>query len=284
MKIQGLDLVKKWEENLTWDGILEMEAQGTDVSEIKKRFIERQKAQEEAEIAARKAYEEENKYLNILRFTSNKVEDKNILNKTNISKIESIVSASRNPESQLIKETVGTPPFWGLFGKSKWENNIKESDLLLTSVVQCHPQLWKGIVDDVSPASYLLVYSLNPKYMRNVEVLKKVSKLVNDFRDNDTLDTSKYSANMLKLHEDLDNPESTPHVILDKTLLNEIGINEDSADIRITSNYLYTTSPLPNNKLPSDGILPFIRFREKDLKLDSSFGYATRLIPGKYYE
>ncbi len=270
--------MKNWEDRLTWDQILEMERNGTDVSEIKANFLKKQAAEK----AANEGFE---KALNTLRFTMEKVEDSLIPNKTDITKIEKLVDDCKNPGSKIIKDTVGKPPFFGLFGKGKWEEGIKNSDVVFASVVQCHPQLWKKITDDITPASYLLVYSLNPKYMRNIEVLKKVSKLVNDFRELDSAELNgKYSPEMVKLHADLDNPQSTPHVVLDKTLLQEIGIAEDDANIRLAHDYAYGHTPLKNNQLPSDGMLPFIRHKEKDFGVDVNFAYAMSLIPSKYYE
>lgn len=219
----------------------------------------------------------------ILRFTMGQVDPSQIANKTDLQKLNAIIdSESRNPQSQFIREVVGKPPM--LFGKGKWENNIRNSDILFGSVVQCHPQLWQKVTEDISPAAYLMVYSLNPKYSRDVETLKKVSLLLNEFRDMDLSEsTHQYSTQMKDLHEELDDPNSTPHVVLDSTLLSQIGITDEDADIRITSMYAYAHTQFPNNRLPSDGILPFIRYREPNLSVDVNFSYATKLIPAKYY-
>lgn len=270
MKIPGMNFAQNWEDNLTWEGILELEAQGADVTEIKERFLAKQKKEEATTEVS-----------NTLRFTMDEVSDELIPNKTNITKLESLLNECRNPNSQLVRDCIGKPPM--LFGKAKWEENIKSSEILYTAVVQCHPQLWKGITSDITPAAYLIVYSLNPKYIRNVEALKKVAKLLNEFRDIEDIDETKYSKEMLKLYRELDDPQSTPHIALDKTLLSEIGINED-ADIRITNDYVYDDTPLPNNRLPSDGILPYIRLKEKNLSTKTSFSYAARLIHSKYYK
>lgn len=270
--------MNNWQENLTWEQIIEMEEQGCDVSEIKENFMK-----EEARIMKEEAQNEET--LNILRFTMDHIDEKYVPNKTNVTKIESMINDCRNPQSEIIKDTVGKPLLWGLLGKDKWEEGIKDSDVLFTSVVQCHPQLWEEVTEDIAPAVCLLVYSLNSKYMRNIEVLKKVSKLLGDFRDLEYSDVEgNYSGEMVQLHRDLDNPGSMPHKVLDKTLLQEIGITEQNADIRITNEIILESTPLKNKRLPSDGILPFIRFKEKNFGVDVSFSYATRIIPSKYYE
>ncbi|MCT4582093.1 MAG: hypothetical protein N4A35_11795 [Flavobacteriales bacterium] len=275
MKFPGMnriqELTQQWEQNLSWEQILELEAQGTDVSEIKQRFLAKQQQLEELE-----------KNANILRYTNAELDPKFIPNPTKIAKLKPWFEQCKNPDSPIIRDTVGKAPL--LFGKSKWAENIRSSEILLTAVVQCDPQLWKSITDEITPASYLLVYSLNPKYARNIEVMKKVAKLLNDYREQTIHDPSKYSKTMLQLHKDLDQPQSTPHLTIDSTLLKEIGIEEADADIRVASNYIYSYTPLPNNMLPSDGILPFIRFREKNLRTKDSFAYATRLIPAKYYQ
>lgn len=269
--------MQDWEDRLTWDDILEMEAQGCDMKDIKERFLARQ----EAEKVLSEQFE---KYSNALRFTMDEVDNENIGNKTDILKIEHLINECRNPESQIVKDTIGKPPFLGLLGKDKWINDVKSSDVLYASVIQCHPQLWEQVTEDITPASYLMVYSLNPQYSRNVEVLKKVSKLLNDFRDREDIELSNYSASMQNLYKELDDPQSAPHILLDTTLLREIGIEEPNADIRVTNGYIYDDTPLPNKKLPSDGILPFIRFKEQNFGVDISFSYATRLIPGNYYQ
>lgn len=223
-----------------------------------------------------------NEVYSMLRFTMEQVDTNLIPNQTNVNKLTSMINECRNPQSQIIRDTVGKPPMLG--NKEKWAEGIKNSDVIFTSVVQCHPQLWEKVIEDITPAAYLLVYSLNPKYSQNIEILKKVSKLVNDFRDMEYSEVEgKYSKEMLNLHSDLDNPSSEPHTVLDTTLLKEIGITDEMSDIRITNNFIYDDTPIPNNRLPSDGILPFIRFREKDFGVDANFGYAMRLIPAKYY-
>lgn len=267
MKIPGM---QNLEDRYTWDEIVKLEADGYDMKDIKERFLVKQAKREEEE-----------KYAQILRYTMDKVEDKHILNKTNIAKLDSMVDECRNPESKIIKDTLDGPPFWGLFGKSKYEEGVRKTDLFYASVVQCHPQFWKKILEDLTPGVLLLTFSTNPKYMRNVEVLKKVSKLLSDFRDRD--DVSRYSAAMQKLHNDLNDPSSKPHVVLDITLLSEIGITDTDANIRLAYSYIYTYSKVPNKKLPSDGMIPYLRFRPKEFEVEGSIGYHTRMIPSKYY-
>lgn len=267
MKIPGM---QNLEDRYTWDDIVKLESEGYDMKEIKERFLVKQAKREEEE-----------KYAQILRYTMDPVEDKYILNKTDITKLESMVDEYRDPKSKIIKDSLGGPPFWGLFGKSKWEEGIRKADLFYASVVQCHPQFWKKILEDLTPGVILLAYSLNPKYMRDVKVMKKVSKLLSDFRDRD--DISRYSAAMQKLHNDLNDPSSLPHVVLDITLLSEIGITETDADIRLAFNYIYTDSNVPNKKLPSDGIIPYINYRDKGFKVSTAFGYATEMVHSKYY-
>ncbi len=217
-----------------------------------------------------------------LRFTMEQVDASLIPNKTDVSKLTSMISEFRNPSSQIIRDTVGKPPKLG--NKGKWEDGIKNSDIIFASVVQCHPQLWKKVTGNITPASYLFVFSLNPKYSQNLEVLKKVSKLLNDFRDMERSEVkSNYSKEMLKLHSDLNNPSSTPHTVLDTTLLTKVGITDEMSDIRITNGFIYDNTPLPNKRLPSDGILPFLRFKEKGFGTNVSFSYAMRLIPAQYY-
>ncbi len=234
----------------------------------------------------RQEYEERvalnNEVLNKLRFSMEAVDDALIPNKTNIRKISNMVLECRDPQSQIIKDTVGKPPLIG--NKEAWADGIRNADVVFTSVVQCHPQLWEKVIDDITPAAYVLVYSLNPQYSQNIEVLKKVSGLLNEFTDMELYDVEeKYSDAMVELYKDLDNPESRPHVELDTSLLKEIGITDEKCGIRVVTGFIYTDTPLPNKRLPSDGLLPFIRFREKDFGTDDNFGYAMRLIPAKYY-
>lgn len=259
-------LTPEYVKNMSWDDIIEMEKQGTDVSKLKEMYLEIQAKEEAADN---------------LRFTMEKIDESLIHNKTNITKLESLIDDLRNPDSEIIRDTVGKPP---MMGKDKWREDIKNSDLLYASVVQCHPQLWEKIISDITPAAYVFVYSQNPEYMRDIETLKKVSLLLNEFRDMDENEVKEeYSKKMFKLYKDLNDPQSSIHTILDNTLLEEIGITEDT-DIRAATNFIYDDTPLKNECLPSDGMLPFLRFKEKGFGEDANFAYATRLIPSKYYE
>lgn len=77
--------MQDWEDRLTWDDILEMEAQGCDMKDIKERFLARQ----EAEKVLSEQFE---KYSNALRFTMDEVDNENIGNKTDILKIEHLIN------------------------------------------------------------------------------------------------------------------------------------------------------------------------------------------------
>lgn len=277
-KLQGMDILKNWEENLTWEGILELEANGSDVADIKKKYIARKKKEEEEYIAEQKRNKEEEELSSILRFTMQEVNDNINPNKTNLSKLDSIKREIKNPDSKIVKDLIGKKPL--LFGKSKWIKGVKNSEILYTSVIQCHPQLWQEVTLDITPALTLLVYSMNPKYSKNIEILKSVSKYLNIFGSQEEIDKAKYSKKMIQLYNDLNNPQSMPHLILDSTILNDLNLNVE-ADIRVTSSFVYQFSPLPNKKLPSNGIIPYIRYKKLDTK--TNFGFATRIIDSKYY-
>ncbi|MBB4118113.1 hypothetical protein GGR32_000385 [Mesonia hippocampi] len=267
MKLPGMNIAQNWEENLTWEGILDLESKGVDVTEIKERFLIRQKKQEEID-----------KYSNILRFTLEKVDAQFITNKTNIDKLENLDTAINNPTHQMAKDTI-KPPL--LFGKSKWRNDVTNAKIIYSSVIQSDKRLWEKVTSDITPAAVLLVYSINPKYAKNIAVLKKTSKYLNDFRDLDAIDKSKFSKNMVKLYNKLNDAQSSVHITLDETILDDLNI-EANADIRVVSFYVYDDTPLPNKKLPSDGIIPFAWYRALETSNDN-FGYGTKIIPAKYY-
>ncbi|MFV0565093.1 MAG: hypothetical protein ACK5NB_04575 [Flavobacteriaceae bacterium] len=269
MKFPGINTAKNWEENLSMKDVLKMEKQGVDVSGLKERILEREEQKNQSK-----------KFRNTLRFTMEKVDDAYIENKTNLSKLEAIQADVNNPKSQLVKNTIGGEPL--LFGKAKWQSNVANAKIIYAAVVQADSQLWEKITSDITPALILYVYSTNPKYAKNISVIKQVSKHLNDFRKMKEIDQNKYSKNMVKLYNDLNDPQSRPHFVLDETILNDLGIEPD-ADIRIVFDYIYDNTPLPNKRLPSDGIIPFAWFRGLQSVKDG-FGYSTRMVPAKYYQ
>ncbi len=273
-------------ENLTREEVEKMQAQGTDVSELWQ-YVE---ANEEKELQF--------EAIQRARFMVKEGEHHKLLpNVTDLTKIQPHLNAMRAETNQFLVDTIGKKP--RLFGKGSRQKKLDRAELLLTSVVQCHPDFWTKIdrkemakrdpEDQITPAFVVLLYSHNPLFSTDIEkatlVLKTISANLNDLRDMDELPKDAPKS-VRKLYKKLNDPSSIFQIVLDDDILQFIGIEQSADDLQLIATTILMTSAsfklMPQAYLPSDGILPFIQ--TKDLGPKDSLTRGADYIPGKYYQ
>ena len=234
----------------TYEQLKEMEGQGYDVKELLEKY---------------EKGENKNQLLDRIRFENIDMEKSQIPNPTDIGLLKPFMNTRLDVNSDLIKKSMSAP----LIGKDKWKQKVEEGEVILSTVVQCAPQLW-NVNEDIGYAMLVCALVENGEYKNNTSLLKVISKLLNDFRDEDKLPEG-LSRQMSDLYANLDNPDSTFDIKIDQTLLDAYNVEFEnkkliSNDIRVAT---IGFSDNENDKLPkqaiaSDGLLPFIGFNNRN--------------------
>ncbi len=259
--------MEEWRKNLTREEVEKMQAQGTDVSELWQ-YVEANEAKEASFEQA--------------RFTMEEINPAHLYNPTNIDGLQEHLNGARDEANQFLVDTIGKKP--RLFGKGKREEQLRRAELLLTSVVQCHPTFWTEYDEELLPALFVIVYSLEKPTRNDVALLKKISLALNEFRDMDEL-SKDAPKSVRKLYKNLNDPESRFTVILDDDILQYMGIEGSADTMKICVDTLSLwgdLKKLPNQFLPTDGIIPMIQ--TKDMKSGDNVLRGADFIPAKYYQ
>ena len=239
-------------EDYTYEQLKEMEGQGFDVKELLEKF---------------EKGENKNQLLDRIRFENVDMETSKIPNPTDVNLLKPYMYSKIDINSELFKKSLSAP----LMGKDKWLEKVKQGEVILSTVVQCAPQLWE-VNEDVGYGMLVCALVEEGEYKNNPLFLKAISELLNNFRDlaEDELPEG-LSEQMNKLYYDLDNPDSTFDIKIDQSLLDAYAFEFDnkkvsSNDIRVAT---IGFSDIENDKLPrkalgSDGLLPFISFNDRN--------------------
>ncbi|MBJ2175793.1 hypothetical protein JBL43_16180 [Aureibaculum sp. A20] len=237
-------------EDYTYEQLKDMETKGYDVQELLEKY---------------EKGENKHQLLERLRFEDVTIDISKIPNATNASRLIPFMNKRLNPDSDLIKKSISAP----LMGKDKWKKNVEEGEVILSTVVQCAPQLWE-VNEDIGYAMLVCALVENNEFKNNPLFLKTISKLLNDFRDAEELPTG-LSEKMIQLHKDLDDPDSTFDLKIDQTLLDAYNVEFEnkkvsSSDIRVATIGFSDSQneKLPRKAVPSDGLLPFIAFKDRN--------------------
>ncbi|QCX38091.1 hypothetical protein FF125_06485 [Aureibaculum algae] len=237
-------------EDYTYEQLKDMEKQGYDVKELLEKY---------------EKGENKHQLLNRLRFEDVAMDISKIPNATDVSRLIPFMNKRLDPNSDLIKKSISVP----LMGKDKWIKNLEEGEVILSTVVQCAPQLWE-VNEDIGYAMLVCALVENNEFKNNPSFLKTISKLLNDFRDAEELPTG-LSEKMIQLHKDLDDPDSTFDIKIDQTLLDAFNVEFEnkkvtSSDIRVATIGFSDSQneKLPRKAIPSDGLLPFIAFKDRN--------------------
>ncbi|MEP2237903.1 MAG: hypothetical protein ABJI22_06050 [Maribacter sp.] len=239
-------------EDYTYEQLKEMEGQGFDVKELLEKY---------------EKGENKNQLLDRIRFENVDMEKSQIPNPTDVMLLKPYLYSKIDINSELFKKSMSAP----LMGKDKWLEKVKQGEVILSSVVQCAPQLW-DVNEDVGYGMLVCALVEEGEYKNNPLFLKAVSALLNNFRDleEDELPEG-LSEQMSKLYYDLDNPDSTFDIKLDQSLLDAYAFEFDnkkisSKDIRVATIGFSDSEndKLPRKALGSDGLLPFIAFNDRN--------------------
>ncbi len=239
-------------EDYTYEQLKDMESQGFDVKELLEKY---------------EKGENKNQLLDRIRFENVDMEKSQIPNPTDVGLLRPYLSSKIDINSELFKKSMSAP----LMGKDKWLEKVKQGEVILSTVIQCAPQLWE-VNEDVGYGMLVCALVEEGEYKNTPLFLKAVSALLNNFRDleEDELPEG-LSEQMIKLYYDLDNPDSTFDIKLDQSLLDAYNFEFDnkkvsSNDIRVAT---IGFSDIENDKLPRralgcDGLLPFIAFNNRN--------------------
>lgn len=140
---------KNMENTMSMADVDNLEKQGADVTELRKKVAERI-AREEAEAAAR-VYKLDN--------------------------LAPFKATPRDPESEFYKDLAATAP---LIGREKWRARCLEAPIIYSAVVQAHFGLWKP--GDYGSMAAVFVFTPNPARMYDTVWLKDVAGKVSEMK------------------------------------------------------------------------------------------------------
>lgn len=160
MKMFGMgtpaEMMKDWEKNMTLEDIDELEKQGIDVTEYRKKYEER-----EAEKAARQ---------------------QQLIEAIDLSRLDKYTSGSLDPESDFVKDTIA------LNKLSK--NNAKsllEAKLMHAVIVQAHYQLWDSEDFQKINKGAVILIATDEKYRFDHQWLRDVANKISDMKQSSSV-------------------------------------------------------------------------------------------------
>jgi len=143
-----------WEENLTLEQIEDMEKQGCDMTEYRKRFAEREAA-EEARLAEIK---------------------QNSLNALDMGKLEPYFATPRDPESDFVKDVISFNKLSSKKGKA-----LADAPIIYGSVVQAHYALYEPGEDESYAAVFC--FAMDEKHMHDEAWLRELAGKISDMKE-----------------------------------------------------------------------------------------------------
>ncbi|MEY8295350.1 hypothetical protein AAK943_00145 [Emergencia timonensis] len=247
MGLFGFDLVKEaggWEAAMTEEEITEMEKKGYDMSSVRCKQAEIA-AQEEA---AEAAFMEQRKATAV---------------PTDLNKLTSYRSTPRSTESEFFKDVAGKAP---LFGKDKWREKFATAPLLYGAVVQANSGLWLPGREDDLPAVF--VFALDRTHIYDVEWLTATAEKISEMKESPNV-----PADCREFIDILRDDQSQFCFPLGPSL-------SDGAEAWCVTYQFGKQTILPGNRLPEDGIVPFLLEAQPKKQLPIQLA----VIPGKYYQ
>jgi len=202
-----------------------------------------------------------------------------IPNLTDLTKLNSYLNIPITKDMEIIKNS--------LDGAGTYDSDFIDGQIALSSIVQAAPAFWEK-EGEIGYAAFVFVYVNKGRYQNDINFLKLISRMLIDFRDEDTCPES-VSNEMKKLYTDLNNSKSEFHVSVDQSLLDyyEITFEEKrvmKGGIIIATSYKIQDEKdlLPNSHFPSDGILPIICLSQK--KKNKEDHHYFKFVKGEYYK
>lgn len=235
--------MKDWEDRMTEEDINEMEAQGCDVSELRKKLADKEEAKKEAE---RRQQEERD----------------NFKNTTRLEKLNPYLQTPRDMETPFFKAVAGNAPW--LF-KGSWRKKYTEGPIVFASVVQANNALWMPGNNDFYPAVF--VFALDKQHMHDTNWLTQMAKKIGEMADGSIVPND-----CRKLIETLRDEQSEFCFRIGKSVCGD-------ADAWCATYKFNKQSVLPRKALPSDGIVPFVL---KAKPVENQF-VDFKVIPSDFY-
>ncbi len=162
------DIQEKYYENLTEKDLDEMEKNGQDVTELRKKFAEKQ-----AEL--------------------------NAAGSTDLGRLAPFENTPRDRNTDFFKAHAGKAP---LFGKDKFYEQYENAEIVYPVVVQAAPSLYKP--GDDPAAAVIVLYGLDEAHKKDFDFLRKVADLLVAMRDGEV----EVPKPLKKLVKNLNNPKS----------------------------------------------------------------------------
>jgi len=150
--------IQGWEDRVTLDQIDELEKQGCDVAELRAKYFERKKAEEDAE--------------------QKLISDS--LAALDLSKLDAYAQTPRDADSQFLKDTSAIT--------GRRAKTLTEAPIVYGAVVQAHSALWEPGNNE---RTGIVVVFAEDDHMRDVEWLTAMADKVSELKD--SLDTPKDS-------------------------------------------------------------------------------------------
>lgn len=235
--------MKNWEDHLTEEDIKEMEAQGHDVTEIRKKLDAKKAAEEEEE---RRRQEERD----------------NFKNTTRLEKLNPYLQTPRDMETPFFKAVAGNAPW--LF-KGSWRKKYTEGPIVYAAVVQANNALWMPGNNDFFPAVF--VFALDKEHIHDTEWLSQMANKIGELAD-----SSSVPNDCQKLIETLRDSQSEFCFRIGKSVCG-------NADAWCATYKFEKQSALPRKALPSNGMVPFVL---KAKPVENQF-VNFKLIPAEFY-
>ncbi len=168
------DVMEMGMKNLTEADLDQMEANGQDVSELRKKLAERNAELERA-------------------------------GETDLSKLDAYASTPRSRDTEFFKINAGKAP---LLGKAKFYEKYENAKIVFPVVVQAASSLY--VPGDDASAAVIVLHGLSEQYKNDFEALRKAADLLVAMRDGEV----EVPKSLKKLVKDLNNPKSHIHTEL----------------------------------------------------------------------
>ena len=146
---------KDWENNLTEQDIVKLEAQGCDVNGLRNRPSVPEDDEEGEETFD---------------------------NPTRLDRLKPYLQTPRDMETPFFRAVAGNAPW--LF-KDRWKKKYTESPVVYAAVVQANSALWRPGDNDYYPAVF--VFALDKKHIHDVEWLSQMAEKISELSDSPTV-------------------------------------------------------------------------------------------------
>lgn len=231
-------------QSMTDEEIDQMERQGYDMSSVRAK---------KAELAAREeageaAFDQQRKSTAV---------------PTDLNRLVPYRSTPRSTESGFFRDVAGKPP---LFGKDKWRERFASAPLVYGAVVQANGALWLPGTEDFLPAVF--VFALDAAHIYDVEWLTATAEKVGEMKVSATV-----PADCREFIDILRDDQSEFCFPLGASLA-------PGAEAWCVTYKFDHQTILPGNRLPEDGIVPFLLEAPPKKQLPVQLSP----IPGKYYQ